>query len=205
MMKYARLFAIIGAMKKYLYVLISAALVGCTIKIEGVPHERSTNEYGASGVVQYGFFDVPKGATSIQMGNREAPNYWIVDWSESAPVDSVTGAYKLDAELTSGLVEFNAMGGSFPLSAVADMEKDSLEAEEYNKLGSSASMGCIRLAAGDVKWIYDNCPMGTPVHIFDADTLPVERPEFIPLDLNDPRSGWDPTDPDPENPWNQDN
>ena len=126
MMKYARLFAIIGAMKKYLYVLISAALVGCTIKIEGVPHERSTNEYGASGVVQYGFFDVPKGATSIQMGNREAPNYWIVDWSESAPVDSVTGAYKLDAELTSGLVEFNAMGGSFPLSAVADMEKDSL-------------------------------------------------------------------------------
>ncbi len=84
------------------------------------------------------------------------------------------------------------------------MEKDSLEAEEYNKLGTSASMGCVRLAAGDVKWIYDNCPMGTPVHIFDADTLSVERPEFIPMDLEDPRAGWDPTDPDPENPWNPD-
>ena len=25
------------------------------------------------------------------------------------------------------------------------------------------SLGCIRLAVVDVKWIYDNCPLGTPV------------------------------------------
>ncbi len=83
------------------------------------------------------------------------------------------------------------------------MQKDSLETEEYNKLGTAASMGCVRLAVSDVKWIYDNCPEGTPVHIRNAEELPGERPELIPLDPNDPRSCWDPTDPDPENPWNE--
>ena len=83
------------------------------------------------------------------------------------------------------------------------MEKDSLETEEFNKLGTKASMGCIRLAAGDVKWIYDNCPTGTPIHIYDAEALPegVERPEPIRIDPEDPWAGWDPTDPDENNPW----
>lgn len=82
------------------------------------------------------------------------------------------------------------------------MEKDSLETEEYNKLGTAASMGCVRMCVADVKWIYDNCPAGTPVHIRNVEKLELERPELIPLDPDDPRSCWDPTDPDPENPWN---
>lgn len=80
--------------------------------------------------------------------------------------------------------------------------KDSLETAEYNKLGTACSMGCIRLPVRDVKWIYDNCPSGTAIHIYDVDELPVERPAFESLDPTDPRSGWDPTDPDPANPWN---
>ena len=35
----------------------------------------------------------------------------------------------------------------------------------YNMLGSRASHGCIRLTVADAKWIYDNCPAGTVVHI----------------------------------------
>lgn len=81
------------------------------------------------------------------------------------------------------------------------MSKDSLETEEYNKLGTTASMGCVRLPVEGAKWIYDNCPGGTAIHIYDTDELPVERPEAVTLDPEDPRSGWDPTDPDPENPW----
>lgn len=52
--------------------------------------------------------------------------------------------------------------------------KDDLEYDEYNKLGSLASLGCIRLETVDVKWIYDNCPIGTPVVIYDdaADPRP---------------------------------
>ncbi|KGM93519.1 murein L,D-transpeptidase [Clostridium botulinum] len=36
---------------------------------------------------------------------------------------------------------------------------------EYKKLGQKASHGCIRLPLGDVRWIYDNIPSGTPVII----------------------------------------
>ncbi|MBO4418468.1 MAG: L,D-transpeptidase [Oscillospiraceae bacterium] len=82
------------------------------------------------------------------------------------------------------------------------MEKDSLKTLEYNKLGNRASAGCVRLPVEGAKWIYENCPSGTSVHIYDVDELPFQRPTSIYLDPEDPRSGWDPTDPDPENPWN---
>ena len=32
---------------------------------------------------------------------------------------------------------------------------------QFNKLGQTASHGCIRLSVGDAKWIYDNCALGT--------------------------------------------
>ena len=80
-------------------------------------------------------------------------------------------------------------------------EHNALKAYEYNKLGTKASMGCVRLTTSSAKWIYENCPSGTLVHIYDAEELPVERPTAPVLDLGDWRSGWDPTDPDPDNPW----
>lgn len=81
--------------------------------------------------------------------------------------------------------------------------KDSLEWWLYNRLGSKDSLGCIRLTVADAKWIYDNCPLGTFVEIFDSDDLGgVEKPTTIRISGDDPRRGWDPTDPDPANPWN---
>lgn len=83
-------------------------------------------------------------------------------------------------------------------------DKSSLEAEEFNKLGTPASLGCIRLQIKDCKWIFDNCPSGTPVVIFDGDENmdPLGNPGFTPIDVSSPNAGWDPTDPDPANPWN---
>ena len=82
---------------------------------------------------------------------------------------------------------------------------NNLEYEEYNKLGEKASAGCVRLAAIDAKWIYDNIPYGTTVEIYDADVLPsgVIKPTSIKIDPNSDKRGWDPTDPDPSNPWKQ--
>ncbi len=82
-------------------------------------------------------------------------------------------------------------------------DKSQLESEEYNKLGTPASLGCIRLRVVDCKWIYDECPSGTPVVIYDGDasTDPLGNPGFEPIDLASPNAGWDPTDPDPANPW----
>lgn len=83
------------------------------------------------------------------------------------------------------------------------MNKDDLETEEYNKLGEAASMGCIRLCCADAKWLVDHCPSGTAVEIYDAeDPGPLGRPTAITIDPDSPYAGWDPTDPDPDNPWN---
>jgi len=80
-----------------------------------------------------------------------------------------------------------------------------LEAEEYNKLGSFASMGCVRMCVRDVKWIYDNCPAGTMVTIYDdADNPgPLGKPEAIKIPTDSEFSGWDPTDPNEGNPWKE--
>ena len=80
-----------------------------------------------------------------------------------------------------------------------------LEYEEFNKLGTKASLGCIRLAVKDAKWIYDNILWQTPVEIYDSEILPdnVIKPDGIKIDINSPNKGWDPTDPDINNPWNK--
>lgn len=77
--------------------------------------------------------------------------------------------------------------------------KDALKPGAYNKLGNQASDGCVRLAVADCKWIYDNCVRGTKVVVYDSsDPGPLGKPGGILIPDN---AGWDPTDPDPLNPW----
>ncbi|MBR1534926.1 MAG: L,D-transpeptidase family protein, partial [Ruminococcus sp.] len=42
---------------------------------------------------------------------------------------------------------------------------DALEAAEFNKLGESASQGCVRMMVSDVYWVMKNCDVNTPVHV----------------------------------------
>ena len=98
----------------------------------------------------------------------------------------------------------SGISGDFLFHSVpyATMEKnDSLEIEEFNKLGQEASMGCVRLAVEDTKWIYENCPIGTHVKIYDSDKPePLGRPDAI--RINAKGLGWDPTDRTGGNPYN---
>lgn len=72
----------------------------------------------------------------------------------------------------------------------------------YNQLGNAASHGCVRLNVADAKWIYDNCPVGTKVTIYDGkDAGPLGKPTPVKIDTSSPYRGWDPTDPNPNNPW----
>ncbi len=85
---------------------------------------------------------------------------------------------------------------------ITNGDKSSLEWYEYNKLGTTCSQGCVRLTCADAKWLFDNCPVGTPVEFYDsADPGPLGKPSFQYISENDSRRGWDPTDPDPANPW----
>ena len=72
------------------------------------------------------------------------------------------------------------------------MNKYSISASEFNKLGEPASHGCVRLCVRDAKWIYDHCKRGTVVTISDTAYMPFDKPVMtkIPEGQN-----WDPTDP----------
>lgn len=72
----------------------------------------------------------------------------------------------------------------------------------YDRLGSKASAGCVRLTVGDAKWIYDNCPVGTKVEFYaSSNPGPLGKPASKRISSNEVCRGWDPTDPDPKNPW----
>ncbi len=79
-----------------------------------------------------------------------------------------------------------------------------MEADEFNKLGNNASLGCVRLTVADAKWIYDNCAYGTQVIIYDDESNPgpLGKPSVIRIPSDSLFKSWDPTDPDPNNPWN---
>lgn len=81
-------------------------------------------------------------------------------------------------------------------------DKSSLEYWEYDKLGTSASLGCVRLTVQDVKWIYDNCASGTQVEFYgDSNPGPLGKPTAQKISSDTEVRGWDPTDPDKSNPW----
>ena len=78
--------------------------------------------------------------------------------------------------------------------------KNQMSTREYNKLGSQASAGCVRLAVVDAKWIYDHCDVGTRVVIGESRRM--VKPTRSKLKVSTARrTGWDPTDPDPANPY----
>lgn len=81
---------------------------------------------------------------------------------------------------------------------------DKLETWEFNKLGTGASLGCIRLCVADAKWIFYHCEAGTQVNIFDSDYVgPLGRPQpaFVFEDVEN--TDWDPTDEAYGNPYMQ--
>ena len=81
--------------------------------------------------------------------------------------------------------------------------KGSLQPGEFDKLGTSCSHGCIRLQVADAKWIYDNKYDIAGVTIYDSDDPgPLGKPS-APSIGGSAYPGWDPTDPDSDNPWNK--
>lgn len=82
-------------------------------------------------------------------------------------------------------------------------DKSSLEYWAYDQLGQRVSLGCVRLTVEDAKWIYSNCPVGTQVEFYSSSNPgPLGKPSTMKIsDAPENVRGWDPTDPDPKNPW----
>ena len=75
----------------------------------------------------------------------------------------------------------------------SSMKNTTLSVNAYNKLGITCSHGCVRLTAGDAKWIYDNCKLKTKVIVYSSDNAgPFGKPTAYKLPS---WHKWDPTDP----------
>lgn len=177
--------------------------------------------------------------TPVGNFNLKTAHIWcrMVDWTYSQYSYFIYSDIMFHS--TPVALDFNIKAGEFP-SPVYSVYSDSLvsytksrvKVSEFNKLGEDASLGCIRLTVADSKWIFENCPTGTPTTIIRSDSSadPLGKPEVIKINEDaipedcgeyreiclplpeDPTSGfytkryiwvaWDPTDPDPNNPWN---
>lgn len=95
--------------------------------------------------------------------------------------------------------------GSILFHSVPYLKQDpsTLEYWEYDKLGTAASAGCVRLTVADAKWIYDNCKSGTQVEFYsDSNPGPLGKPTAQKIsNVDENVRGWDPTDPRGNNPW----
>lgn len=68
-----------------------------------------------------------------------------------------------------------------------------LIASSYNNLGNRVSHGCVRLRVADAKWIFDNCPSGTKIVIYNSpDPGPLGKPDYGTIPGG---QTWDPSDP----------
>ena len=83
------------------------------------------------------------------------------------------------------------------------MYANTLEYWEYDKLGTAASLGCVRLCVKDAKWIYDNAKTGSTVEFYSdsSNPGPLGKPQIQKISDNRQNRNWDPTDPDKHNPW----
>ena len=74
----------------------------------------------------------------------------------------------------------------------ANRSVNSLYNNSYNNLGRAVSHGCIRMCVRDCKWVFDNCPIGTQVHVV-WESGP--KGAGVPRRKSGSRySGWDPSD-----------
>lgn len=64
--------------------------------------------------------------------------------------------------------------------------------DAYDRLGRSASHGCIRLCARDAKWLYDHIPVGTQVSVvWEKGPYGLDVPT---RNTDSKYDGWDPSD-----------
>lgn len=115
--------------------------------------------------------------------------------------DRMKWCYMIDGTYGKYVTRFN---GPYLIHSVPYLKEDSgtLDLEEYNKLGNPASHGCVRLSAGDAEWIYSNLEPGTAVSIYySSEPEQVKKPVPVKIDRTSPNRGWDPTDPEANNPW----
>lgn len=158
--------------------------------------------YGANAVTIYkkdedGYYTVPVKAMICSCGTA-TPKSGVYKTSSGYEWGTLEGG-------TYGRYSTRIKGGIlFHSVPYVSESEDSLEYWEYDKLGTTASLGCVRLAVADSKWIFDNCEVGTQVEFYsDTNPGPLGKPTAQKISNNEQCRNWDPTDTSPNSPWNK--
>ena len=158
--------------------------------------------YGANAVTIYkkdenGYYSIPVKAMVCSCGTA-TPKSGVYKTSKGYEWGTLEGG-------TFGRYSTRIIGGilfhSVPYTSESE---DSLEYWEYDKLGTTASLGCVRLSLADTKWIFDNCEVGTQVEFYtSSDPGPLGKPTAQKISDNVECRNWDPTDTSSNSPWNK--
>ena len=158
--------------------------------------------YGANAVTIYkkdenGYYSIPVKAMVCSCGTA-TPKSGVYKTSKGYEWGTLEGG-------TFGRYSTRIIGGilfhSVPYTSESE---DSLEYWEYDKLGTTASLGCVRLSVADTKWIFDNCEVGTQVEFYtSSDPGPLGKPTAQKISDNVECGNWDPTDTSSNSPWNK--
>lgn len=140
-----------------------------TIYDGNTPVKAMTCSVGARG------FDTPTGTFFIQSHHR-----W---WNLNGPSTGQYCSHFLSEYLFHSVPMYGPHGVHNPYN---------VSASDFNKLGTAASGGCIRLCVADAKWIYDNARIGTKVVISDKEATPLGKPVVVKMKAG--TVGKDPTD-----------
>lgn len=193
-------------MKKILSMFLALALI-ITGSFAGVTPKEVAADDGAG---KY-YIQVNKGTnvvTVFKKKNNKPYKAMICSTGHDTPVGTFYTPWKAEWHelLGPSWGQFNTrITGGFLFHSVwyyTNHDKSSISVSAYNYLGNTASHGCVRLLVKDAKWIYDNCPLGTKVIIINgsSDDDPLGKPSFMKINPGSYK-GWDPTDPDPHNPY----
>lgn len=84
--------------------------------------------------------------------------------------------------------------GNYLFHTVPNLKRSNmtLNVDYFNLLGTTQSLGCVRLMCSDAKWIYDNTTTNQKIEITNSKTSPISQPASIELPS---WHTWDPTDP----------
>lgn len=130
------------------------------------------------------------------------------------PHETPSGLHKIGVKYPSGYMLDASYGQycsefipTFYLHAVPSyggVEETGVGVEDFNQLGKVASHGCIRLLTKDALWIYNYCKTDTPVEVLDSSEDFPDLPQLDRLWMKQGEPSWDPTNPNPLNPYQQD-
>lgn len=193
-------------MKKILSMVLALALVLTSINFINAPKTVEAGE----GAGDY-YIQVNKGTnvvTVFKKKNNKPYKAMICSTGHDTPVGTFYTPWKAEWHelLGPSWGQYNTrITGGFLFHSVwyyTNHDKSSISVSAYNYLGNTASHGCVRLLVKDAKWIYDNCPLGTKVVIINGSSSddPLGKPKFMKINPGSYK-GWDPTDPDPNNPY----